>query len=68
MTVKPLFTMLSEIRRYVKGFDKTKYKTFLIKDDELLKNAIKYGVKSTAVFKKDLIATQFTVKNILQLK
>ena len=30
---------------YRRDFDETKYMTFLIKDDELLKNIIKFGEK-----------------------
>ena len=38
--------------------------SFLIKDDELLKNAIKVGKELRIVSKKILIVNQYTMKNI----
>ena len=50
---------------YRKYFDETKYKSFLIKNDELLeKNTTKFGKKLKLVTKKNLIVNQYTMKNI----
>ena len=38
--------------------------SFLIKDDELLKNTIKFGKELRIVSKKNLIVNQYTMKNI----
>ena len=38
--------------------------SFLIKDDELLENITISEIKSAIVLKKDLIANQYTIKNI----
>ena len=38
--------------------------SFLIKDDELLENITISEIKSAIVLKKDLIAHQYTIKNI----
>lgn len=37
------------------NFDETKYMSFLIKDDELLANIIKSGIKSATVLKKNFL-------------
>ena len=36
--IRPLWIFLSEMSAYRKDFDETKFMSFLIKDDELLKN------------------------------
>ena len=46
---KPFCIMLPKMSACRRDFDETKYMSFLIKDDELLKNIIKSGVKSTIV-------------------
>ena len=43
--IRPLCTFLSKMSAYRKDFDETKYISLLIKDDELLKNTIKFGTK-----------------------
>ena len=43
--IRPLCTFLSKMSAYRKDFDETKYISLLIKDDELLKNTIKFGKK-----------------------
>ena len=40
--LRPLCIFLQEMSVYRRDFDETKYMTFLIKDDELLKNIIKF--------------------------
>ena len=41
--IRPLCVFLLKMSAYRKDFDETKYMSFLIKDDELLKNMIKFG-------------------------
>ena len=43
--------MLPKISGYARSFDETKYMSFLIKDEKLLKNTIKSGIKSIIVLK-----------------
>ena len=50
--------MLPEYSGYRKGYDKTKYISFLIKDNELL------GIKSAKLFKKNLIVSLYKAKTI----
>ena len=49
---------------YRKDVDETKYMSFLIKVDELLKNIIKFGIKLKILSIKNLIVNQYTMKNI----
>ena len=49
---------------YRKYFDETKYMSFWIKDDELLKNMIKFGKRLKILSIKNLIVNQYTMKNI----
>ena len=49
---------------YRRGFDETKYMSFLIKDDELLKKLKKIGKRLTILSIKNLIVNQYTMKNI----
>ena len=49
---------------YRRDFDETKYMSFLIKDDELLKNIITFGKKLKIVSKKNSIVNLYTMKNI----
>ena len=53
---------------YRRDFDKTKYMSFFIKDDELLKNMIKFGKKSKIVSKNNMIVNLCIMKNIEKLK
>ena len=53
---------------YRRDFDKTKYMSFFIKDDELLKNMIKFGKKSKIVSKNNMIVNLCVMKNIEKLK
>ena len=62
--VKLWCIMLPKMSGYAESFDETKYISFLIKDEELLKNTIKSGIKSEIVLKKDLIANQCIMKDI----
>ena len=50
--VKPLCMMLLKKCGYTKSFNGTKYISFLIKDNELLKNITKCGIKSTILLKR----------------
>lgn len=54
--VKPLCIIILKMRGYLKDFDESKYMSFTITDDLLLKLAI--------VLKKDLIVHQCKTKNI----
>ena len=52
---------------YRKDFDKTKYMSFLIKNDELLEKyneIMKFGTKSARILKRDLIVSLYTMINI----
>ena len=52
------------MRAYRKDFDQTKYNLFLIKDDELFKNTIKFGKTLKITSKKNLIENQFIMNRI----
>ena len=41
--IRPLCVFLLKMSAYRKDFDETKYMSFFIKNDELLKNMIKFG-------------------------
>ena len=43
---RPTCIFLPKIHVYRRNFDETKYISFLIKDDEFLKNMMKFGKKS----------------------
>ena len=47
---------------YTRDFDETKYMTFLIKNDELLKNYKKFVKKLKIVSKKTLIVNLYRMK------
>ena len=49
---------------YRKDFDETKYMSFLMKDDELLKNTISFGKSLKILSIKNLIVILYTTKNI----
>ena len=49
---------------YRKDFDETKYMSFFIKDDELLKNIINVGKSLKMLSIKNLILNQYKMKNI----
>ena len=49
---------------YRRDFDETKYMYFLIKDNELLKNIMKFGINTATLLKRDLRVNQYTMKNI----
>ena len=42
--IRSLYTIIPKMSGYLKHFDKTKYISIFIKDDELLKNIIKPGI------------------------
>ena len=52
-----LHIILPKMTAHTKTFDETEYMSFLIKNDELLKNTIKSGIKSV-IASKDLIVSQ----------
>ena len=51
-----------------KCFDEAKYLSYLIKDDEMLRNCDQIWIKSARVLKKDFIVNQSTIKDIWNLK
>ena len=62
---KPLYVMLPIMSAYTKKYDdETKYMSFLIEDDELLKNTIKSGIKSALLLIRNLIVIQRAIKTI----
>ena len=62
--MRPLCIYLPKMRAYRKDFDETKYNLFLIKDDELFKNTIKFGKTLKITSKKNLIENQFIMNRI----
>ena len=52
--IRPLCIFLPKTSAFRRDFDETKYISFLIKDDNYLKNAIKFGKKLKIVSKKNL--------------
>ena len=47
-----------------RDFDEIRYMSFLIKDDELLENIMKFGKTLKIVSKKNLVMNLYTIKNI----
>ena len=56
--------MLPKMSTYTRNFDETRYMFFFIKDNELLENIMKFGIKSVRLFKKNLIVSLYTIKSI----
>ena len=52
--IRPLCVFLLKMSAYRKDFDETKYMSFFIKDDELLKNMIKFGKRLKILFIKKI--------------
>ena len=52
--IRPLCIFLPKTSAFRRDFDETKYISFLIKDDNYLKNTIKFGKKLKIVSKKNL--------------
>ena len=61
---RPLCVMLPKMSAYRRDFDETRYMSFLMKNDELLKNIMNFGTKSTSLLKKDLVVSLYTIINI----
>ena len=59
-----LCIMLPKMSTYTRNFDDTRYMFFFIKDNELLENIMKFGIKSVRLFKKNLIVSLYTIKSI----
>ena len=59
-----LCIMLPKMSTYTRNFDETRYMFFFIKDNELLENIMKFGIKSVRLFKKNLIVSLYTIKSI----
>ena len=57
-----------KMRAYRRDSDETKYISFFINNDGLLKNIMKFGKRLKIVSKKKLIVSQYTIKNIQKLK
>ena len=65
----PLCIKLSQINKYVKYFDNNnKYINLLVHNNELFKNTMQYGMKLVIYQKRNLIACQCIVINILKLR
>ena len=60
--------MIPKMSGYRNKIDETNCMSFLIKDDELLKNIITFGIISAILLRKDLIVNQYIMKNIEKLK
>ena len=55
--------MPPKMRAYVLSYDhESKWMNFLIKDVDLLKNVIIFGIKPVIILKKNLIANPSTIK------
>ena len=61
---RPLCTILPKMSEYRKNIDETKYMSFLIEDDELLKNYNKILRRLKIVLIKNLIVIVYTTKKI----
>ena len=60
--VRLLCIILPKVIVYTRDIDETKYMSFLIKNEELLENIIKFGIKSSILLKKDLIVNLHIMK------
>ena len=52
------------ISAYKRDSDESEYRSFMIKDDELLKNTIKFGKRLKILLIKNLIVILYTTKFI----
>ena len=59
--------MFPKIGGYRKRFDETNTYLFFIKDEQFLKNTIKFWTKSVIVLKNDLLVNHCVMKNSLKL-
>ena len=59
---RPLCTILPKMSEYRKNIDETKYMSFLIEDDELLKNYNKILRRLKIVLIKNLIVILYATK------
>ena len=59
-----LYVYFSQKLAHRRDFDETKYMSFLIKDDELLEKNKKFERMLKIVSRKNLIVSQYTIKNI----
>ena len=64
----PLCMMLSKVSAYRRDFEGTKYMSFLIKDNKMLKKLMKFGSKSAILLKKVFTKTLYATINIWKLK
>ena len=65
----PLYIILPQMNPYVKYFDKNNHGiNLLVLDKELLKNIMKYGIKSKVYLRKNLIVNLCIMINTLKLK
>ena len=62
--IKSLCIFLPKLSTYRRDFDETKYLSFLIKDDELSENIMKFGRRLKIVSSKTLTVNQYKMKNI----
>lgn len=59
-----MYIKLTEMIAHINGFRRTNYMSFFMKDDELRKNTMEYGVKSQ---EKNLMVNRSTKKSICKL-
>ena len=64
--IRPLCIFLPKMNAYRKDFDETKYMSFLIKDDELLKKYNKIWKKVKILSIKNLIMILYTTEKYLK--
>ena len=55
---------LPKMRGYAKGFDETKYMSFSIKEEQVFKNTLKSGLRSTTNSIKKIDSKHSTMKGI----
>ena len=56
--------MLPKVSAYRRDFEGTKYMSFLIKDNKMLKKLMKFGSKSAILLKKVFTKTLYATINI----
>ena len=62
--IRHLCIFLPKYSAYRREFDQTKDISFLVKDDGLLENIMKFGKKLKMTFIKNLIVNQYTMKHV----
>ena len=62
--MRPLCIFLPKVSAYRRDFDKTKYMSFLIKDEKWLEKYSEIWKKSATLSKKNLTVNLYTMKDI----